>query len=57
VDEASGELVATIQGASDVRALRRAAWDAETVLGRDAMLVTVLRTAADEVAVTGVRMR
>ena len=55
IDEAAEELLATIRCASDVSTLRRAAWDAETVLGPESILRTLLETAAHQVATTGIR--
>jgi hypothetical protein len=55
IDEATQELVATIQCAADVYALRRAAWDAETVLGSDALLSALLAASAHRVPLAGIR--
>jgi hypothetical protein len=42
LDEAAARLAATITGTSDLRRLRRATWDAETLLGTEALIAQLL---------------
>jgi hypothetical protein len=55
IDEAAQELLAAVRCAAEVRALRRAAWDAGTVLGDDALLTNLLQTASQQIAVIRTR--
>jgi hypothetical protein len=56
-DEARDDLVGELTCASDVAALRRAVWDAESLLGDDALILVLLRVAAEQVTRPNVQVR
>jgi hypothetical protein len=48
LDEATDQLAGTCRNGDDIRALRRAEWDAETMLGTDAVATALLRAAREQ---------
>jgi hypothetical protein len=55
--EAGDDLVAELRCASEVAVLRRAVWDAETLLGDDALVLVLLRLATERVTRPNVQAR
>jgi hypothetical protein len=54
IDEAATQFVATITGTEDLRRLRRAAWDAEIVLGTETLMARLLHATVQQVVARSV---